>query len=897
MSRLRIIIGTLLAAAIILFFIGATAFTDWLLFVQLGYEQIFVTSWVYRLGVGFGFGVVTFMVLALNIWLAKVLSPNIHFISKSAELEQLIQKGRVYLDRYFALAAYTGSAVVATLVGISMAAFWEVWLKYFSYVSSGVKDPLFGKDVSFYFFILPAIEIVQSFLWFILLLALGLAVIVHLIRGSFNIGQGLKAVYPKARIHLTVLGALVLVVLSVEWWVAAFKLVYSSRGVVFGASYTDVYVQLPAYNTLVIVTATAALLLIISGLFNRWGIGIMGIVAVGVVWIVGSVALPVVVQQYRVAPNEFAKEEPFIAKGIKFTRKAFALEDVERKKFPALSNLTRETLEKNSGTIDSLRLWDWRPLKKTYSQIQEIRLYYSFRDVDLDRYFINGQYRQMALSAREMITDDLPAKAKSWINQHLVYTHGYGVVASPVNEVTKEGLPELTVKNIPPTSTVSNLEIDRPEIYYGEAPDDYAIIKTKTKEFNYPAGDHNEYTDYKGNSGIELSNYWRRLAFSYRFGTAKLLISDALTSESRIMFHRNIIGRLQTVAPFLSYDSDPYIVIDKGRLFWIVDAYTMTNRYPYAEPAENGQNYIRNSVKAVVDAYSGDIDFYIADDKDPIIAAYARAFPGVFKPLKSMEKSLLKHIRYPEVLFKIQAEVYSSFHMTDPQVFFGREDLWALPNEIYDTESTVMDPYYMIMQLPGETKQEFALILPFTPTNKNNMIAWLAARSDAPNYGKLALFTFPKDKLVFGPLQIESRLDQDTEISRQLSLWNQRGSRVIRGNLLVVPIDESILYVEPIYLQAEASEFPELKRVAAALGDKVVMEETLEEALNSLLGEEVSKPPSKKTGDEKPATREELVQKASEAFDKSEKAQKDGDWAEYGRQLEILKDALKNLAD
>ena len=897
MSRLRLIIGIVLGLVIILFFIGAQAYTDWLLLLSMGYSRVFINSWLYRLAVGFSFGFLTFVILGLNVWLAKKLSPNIHFISKSRELEQLLQKGRIYLDQYFALAAYLGSAVVAFMVGLSTATFWDSWLKYFSYTSSGVKDPLFGKDVSFYFFILPVIEIVQNYLWFVLLLALVVSSVIHLIRGSFNIGQGLKAIYPKARIHLTTLGALILAVLASQWLVAGYNLVYSSRGIVFGASYTDVNVQLPAYNVLVVVTLIAAFLVLVSGWLNRWAPGIISLVAVGLVWIIGSVAFPVVVQQYRVVPDEEAKERPYISKGIKFTRKAFALDNVVRKKFPAKSGITRETLDQNPGTMDSLRLWDWRPLKKTYGQIQEIRLYYSFIDVDLDRYWVKGQYRQLALSAREMMVDQLPARAGSWVNRHLVYTHGYGVVASPVNEVTPDGLPNLLVKNIPPKSTVKNLNIKVPQIYYGEAPEDYVVVRTKTKEFDYPAGDKNKYTSYSGNGGVELNSYLRRLAFSYRFGTAKLLISEALDSRSKILFHRNIIDRLNTIVPFLVYDPDPYIVINKGKLYWIIDAYTMSSRYPYSEPAENRQNYIRNSVKVVVDAYNGDVDFYVADKKDPIISAYSKAFAGVFKPIDRMDKGLLKHIRYPEELFKIQAEVYSSFHMTDPQVFFGKEDLWGVPTEIYDDKATPMDPYYMILQLPGETKSEFALILPFTPTNKGNMIAWLAARSDAPHYGQLVLFTFPKERLIFGPQQIESRIDQEPEISRQLSLWNQRGSRVIRGNLLVVPIGESILYVEPLYLQAETSELPELKRVVVGVGDKVVMEPTLEEALNSLLGEEAreAKPEPKKPGDKKPLKRDELIEKAAQAFEKSETAQKEGDWAEYGRQLKILKEMLQDL--
>ena len=899
---MRLIIGMTLAAVVGLFFIGATTYTDWLWFVKLGYSRVFLTSWVYRLGVGGAFGVVTFVFLALNIRLAKNLSPNIHFISRRLELERFIQQGRLYMDRYFALAAYLGSGALALFTALSMGALWETWLRYFSYTPAGIKDPLFGRDVGFYFFVLPVVEIVQNYLWFILLVALGAAAVVHLIRGSFNIGQGPAAIYPKARVHLSVLAALLLGVFGVQWWLSAYRLVYSPRGILYGAGYTDVHVQLPAYRVLMAVTALAAALVIVYAGSNRWKLPLAGAGMIAAAWVFGVVLFPAFVQQYRVTPNEIAKERPYIARSIASTRRAFGLDDVSRREFPAEAGVTAKVLADNQGTIDSLRLWDWRPLQKTYKQIQEIRLYYGFQDVDLDRYMVDGRYRQLALSAREMVADQLPQQADTWINRHLVYTHGYGLVVSPVNEVAGEGLPELFVKNIPPQSSSRDLAVKEPRIYFGEATNDYAIVDTKTKEFDYPSGDRNKYTEYKGKDGVRLSNYLTKLAFAYRFGTIKLMLSDALTPTSRVLLHRNVVERLETIVPFLSYDPDPYMVLDKGRLYWIVDAYTLNDRYPYAKPAENGANYIRNSVKAVVDAYDGTVNFYLSDPKDPIIKAYAKAFPGVFKPLDKMNKGLLKHIRYPEALFKVQTEVYTTFHMGDPQVFFSKEDLWDLPKETYDNETITMEPYYVIMQLPGEKRGlEFALIMPFTPTNKSNMIAWLAARSDPPNYGKLLLYTFPKDKLVFGPMQVEGRLDQDPEISRQLSLWNQRGSRVIRGNLLVVPIGKAILYVEPLYLQAESSEMPELKRVAVGLGDKVVMEPTLEQALNSLLGGKAPEPAPATPGQPaqpggKAQTRQQLIQKAANAFNQAEQAQKAGDWAEYGRQQKILKETLEKLA-
>lgn len=901
MNRLRLIIGIALATIVGLFFIGATTYTDWLWFTKLGYSRIFVTSWTYRLGVGAAFGVGAFILLALNVRLAKHLSPNIHFISRRMEFEQFIQQGRRYLDQYFSLVGYLGSAIVALFAALSMGALWDSWLKYFSYTGAGVKDPLFGRDIGFYIFSLPVLEIVQNYLWVVLLVALGATIVIHLIRGSFNIGQGPAAIYPKARIHLSVLVTMLLGVLGLHWWLAAYRLVYSRHGLIYGAGYTDIHVLLPAYKTLIVVTGAAIALVIVYVLSNRWKLPIVGAAGIAVVWVVGIGLLPAVVQQYRVVPNELAKELPYISRSIASTRRAYGLDKVVQREFPAESGLSKRVLEQNQGTIDSLRLWDWRPLQKTYKQIQEIRLYYGFQDVDLDRYTVDGRYRQLALSAREMIAGQLPQQANSWINRHLVYTHGYGAVVSPVNEVAGEGLPKLFVKNIPPEWTSKDLAVKQPRIYFGEATDDYAIVNTKTREFDYPAGDRNKYTDYAGKDGIKLDSYLTKLAFAYRFGTIDLMLSDAVTDETRILFYRNVMQRLETLAPFLTYDPDPYMVINNGRLYWIVDAYTATDKYPYATPSGNGQNYIRNSVKAVVDAYEGTVDFYIADTKDPIIATYAKAFPGVFKPLSKMKPGLQKHIRYPEALFKAQVEIYRYFHMGDPQVFFRKEDLWDLPEEIYDGQTTAMEPYYVVMQLPGEKSGlEFALIMPYTPTDKSNMTAWLAARSDPPNYGQLLLYTFPKDKLVFGPMQVEARLNQDPEISRQLSLWNQQGSRVIRGNLLVVPIGKTILYVEPLYLEAESSELPELKRVAVGIGDKVVMEPTLEQALNSLLGGKSAPPAAPTPGKPaepggQPETRTQLINKASDAFSKAEEAQKSGDWAEYGRQQKILKETLLKL--
>lgn len=897
MNRSRLLLGGLIAV-LVLFFLTASVYTEWLWFRSLGYERLFFTGWLYRAGAGAAFGLFAFFFLALNIFLARKLSPNTRYVSSRPEIEQILSAARRYSDKYLTRVFYAAAAAIAVISGLSIGSSWESWLRYLSASPTGSKDPIFGRDISFYFFTVPIAETVLGYLFFLLLAALALAVPIHLLRGTFNFSWGRRIIYRPGATHVAVLLGLLMAVFSCNWKISAFSLLYSPSGAVYGAGYTDVHVLLPAYNILFVMGLAAAVLIVFAGSTQRWTLLAAGPAVVLATAVLGTAIFPWIVQEYRVTPNEIEKERPYIAYGIDFTRRAFGLKNVARKTFPVAAKPAPDLLSKNRDTIDNLRLWDWRPLQKTYSQLQEIRLYYKFKDVDLDRYTINGRYRQIALAAREMEVGQLPVAAQTWVNKHLVYTHGYGVVASPVNEAAGEGLPNFFIKNIPPRAS-TDLKVTRPQIYFGEATDDYAIVGTRTKEFDYPAGDRNKYTEYKGRDGVSLSNYFTKMAFAYRFGTAKLVLSDALTADSRILIHRNIKERVETLTPFIAYDSDPYVVIIDGKLSWIVDGYSVSSRYPYSKPAEGGYNYMRNSVKAVVDAYDGSVDFFISDKNDPMIKAYARAYPGTFKSMDKMDKKLRAHIRYPETLFKTQAEVFSSFHMTDPQVFYNKEDLWAVPQEIYESSTQLVEPYYVIMDLPGGRRRaEFALIMPFTPTNKNNMVSWLAASSDPPDYGKLSLYTFPKDKLVFGPLQIEARLNQDPDVSRELSLWDQRGSRVIRGNLLVIPIGKSVLYVEPIYLQAESGQLPELKRVAAGLGDKVVMEATLEDALAALTGR---RPPAEERKGEEPKddtgargkTDDALISRAAEALRKAEAAQKDGDWTEYGRQLKILRSLLE----
>jgi uncharacterized membrane protein (UPF0182 family) len=617
--------------------------------------------------------------------------------------------------------------------------------------------------------------------------------------------------------------------------------------------------------------------------------------AIVLVHIVGLVLYPSFLQYFRVGPNQVVAERPFIERTIQYTRRAYGLDKIASQEFTADEKLTAADLKRNDATIKNIRLWEHRPLLATYAQLQEIRTYYKFVDVDNDRYVIDGSYRQVMLSARELSYQHLPSRI--WINEHLTYTHGYGVVFGPVNQVTPEGLPEFFIKDIPPVATKAAVNVARPEIYYGELANDYVFVKTKASELDYAAGDKNVYTDYQGKGGVSIGSFWRKLLFSARFATLRIALSNDITAGSRILYHRQIHERVSKIAPFVKFDRDAYLVIAQGgRLFWIIDGYTTSNRYPYSEPVPKLGNYIRNSVKAVVDAYNGTVDFYLSSPDDPIIQAYVRIFPDVFKPLEQMPEELKSHIRYPQDLFNVQAHMYATYHMQDPQVFYNKEDVLSIPHRSIDGRETEMEPYYTIMRLPGETKEEFVLLLPFTPNKRDNMRAWLAARSDPPNYGKLIALDFPKAKLVYGPRQIDARIDQDAFISQQLSLWSQRGSQVIRGSMLAIPIEASLLYVQPLYLAAEKGSLPELKRVIVAFGNQIAMEESLEQSLQRIFGgrpaeaKAAAAPAPEAAGKEKG-----LARQALEHFARAQELLRQGNWAGYGDELKRIETLLKEM--
>jgi hypothetical protein len=631
---------------------------------------------------------------------------------------------------------------------------------------------------------------------------------------------------------------------------------------------------------------------------RNWRLLAASFILVGAGSVVLSSLVPSLFRHYVVKPTELQLEKPYIERNIALTRQAYNLDRIAAKPFAAEQRLTFETLEANKATIDNIRLWDWLPLSDTYAQLQEIRTYYKFHDVDVDRYWLDDSYQSVMLSARELRASLLPANAQTWVNRHVLFTHGNGAVMSPVTRKSTEGLPFFYLRDIPPVAD-GGPRIEEPRIYFGEESDDYVIVKAGIPEFDYPKGKDNVYAAYGGTGGVPIGALGSRTLFAYYFNDANLVLSSYITADSRIMIRRNITERVRTIAPFLRLDHDPYLVISNGRMFWMQDAYTTSSYFPSSQPVpELDLNYIRNSVKIVVDAYNGTVDFYLMDPRDPIAATYQRIFPSLFKPFTAMPADLQKHIRYPEDLFLIQARLYQTYHMEEAETFYNREDFWQFPRQPGGDGTSVMTPYYIIMRLPGEPQAEFFLMLPMVPSRRDNMIAWLAARCDAPDYGKLIVYEFPKDKLVYGPFQIEARINQTTEISQQLTLWNQMGSRVIRGaNLLVIPIDNSILYVSPLYLRAEHGHLPELKRVIAAYGEHVVMKETLTDALTALFPEPGAVPAVSSAREEMPPAGAAATQ-AQQALDRYNQAMerlKAGDWKGFGTQFDALRAILEKM--
>ena len=888
-------IGFIALGAFLLFSLFGEAiylYTDFLWFREIGYSGVFTkTLWI-KVLLGVISGVLFFALFYVNIkFAARLRDGVVPLQSRNPEVP-----GPAELDPLIRRLLLPVALVLGFLAAPQAAMHWESALLFFNGLPFGIQDPLMGKDIGFYIFRLPALEALYR--WF--LVALGLILVasafVHLLYGSVQYSEEGLFVPRAAKIQLSVLRALLLLVQCGGYLLDAYKLLYSHTGVVFGAGYTDIHARLPALRVLAVVSAAVAVLALVQMRWSGLKYLVIGLGALAVVHVVGMYAYPSFLQQFHVVPNELVAETPYIQRNIRSTRHAYGLDRVEAQEFPVNEVLTADDLRKNDATVKNIRLWNYQPLLSTYAQLQQIRTYYEFVDVDNDRYNIDGNYRQVMLSARELSHEQLPSRI--WINEHLVYTHGYGVVYSPVNQISKEGLPEFFVKDIPPVSD-GFVKVTRPEIYFGEVANDYVFVKTLAQELDYPAGDQNIYTTYEGDGGVPLRSFWRKLLYSARFATLRISLSNDITPESRILYYRRIQDRVRKLASFLDFDEDPYLVVTpEGRLFWIIDGYTTSERYPYSEPREGVGNYIRNSVKTVVDAYNGTVDFYISDPDDPVVKAYSRGFPGLFKPMTVMPEALRSHVRYPQDLFKVQARMYATYHMRDPQVFYNKEDLLSIPIRKGDEQEREMEPYYTIMRLPGEAEEEFVLLLPFTPNNRDNMRAWLAARSDGSHYGKLLALNFPKARLVYGPNQIDARIDQDAFISQQLSLWGQRGSQVIRGNLLAIPIQDSLLYVQSLYLAAEQGSLPELKRVVTVFGNRIAMRENLEDALRELFGDAAEGPvataPAVQAAVAKEAGRNPAAE-AMEHYERSMERLRAGDWAGFGDALRRLEQSLQAL--
>ncbi len=750
----------------------------------------------------------------------------------------------------------------------------------------GIRDPIFGIDVSFYVFKLPFIKDLLNLIFVLVLFCLIISIIYYfLIFRWVKSFEEFKDLFPRAGfIHISALIAAIMVLAGVYLYFGRYDLLSSQIGVVKGAGYTDVFIRMPAMLILAIVSFALAAASIYYGIKRQAEMYVLIFFVLIALIFIGLVLIPFAFQKVRVDPNELSLEKKFIGYSINYTRIAYGL-DVKKKVYPVKGTLTIDSIEKNSGIIKNIRLWDHRPLLSVYRQIQQIRTYYYINDVDVDRYYIDGNYTQLMVSARELSPDLLPPTAQTWVNRHLIYTHGYGVIASPVNAVSEEGRPELFVYDIPPKGVI---KVKRPEIYYGEITRDYVIVKTLQKEFNYPSGEKNVFSTYNGTGGVQINSFFKKLLFSMRFGDVNLLLTGYISPESRIMMHRQIMERVSAIAPYLSYDRDPYIAIIDGKLYWIVDAYTTLETFPYSAAVAYGKplNYIRNSVKIFVDAYNGSMKFYVMSD-EPVIRTFTKAFPELFVPFDKMTPEERSHIRYPVDLFKIQAEIYSIYHMDDPRTFYNKEDVWEIPKELFEEKIIDMEPYYVIITI-SKNKPEFLLMLPFSPRDRDNIISWMAARCDE-NYGEILLYEFPKGTLVYGPMQIEARIDQDPEISKIFTLWSQAGSRIIRGNLLVIPIDNSILYVEPVYLRAENAQIPELRGVVVSYENRLVMKSDLQRSIRYLFGE--AKAPEQPVSEDLNS----LAKLGVELYQKALEEIKKGNWSGFGEMLEKLGEVLEKI--
>jgi uncharacterized protein len=841
--RVRIFLLAVLALAVLGGSATLSYYVDALWFDSLGYASVFWTRLNLQAATFGAFALITFMVL-YGVFLAV----------KPARLDELIggtllinrQRVTLPVEAVVKLIALGLSLVIAAASGASMMARWTT-LALFWHAPRGMTtlDPIFGRPLTFYLFTLPAWQLIAGWLLMLAVVACLIATAFVVVTGGARVltGRPFGAVQRRLWRGLSIGFAALLLMLAARVYLGRFDRLFEDHTIFAGVTYTDAHV-----------TLTGMLVVCIALVVGAAMAGICAISAPGPRWLVASVVPAIVcyvgvavvgwyVNSFVVKPNELVRERPFIANNIEMTRRAYALDRIEPHPFPADTGIEAVDPANNHTTLENIRLWDWRALQDTLRQIQEIRTYYDFPDIDIDRYQVDGSVRQMMLAARELNVEKLPESSRNWINEKLIYTHGYGVTMNPVNGFTPEGLPTLVLSNMPIQSTIPDLKVTRPEIYFGELTNTDVYVKTGQKEFNYPQGDTNNLTSYEGNGGIRLGGFLRRTLIALDRGDiAKLPFSDDVTADSRLLMRRNLGERVQELAPFLTLDPDPYIVVgEDGRIYWLMDAFTVSDSYPYARRYGLGDeriNYIRNSVKIVIDAYTGATTFYVFDTQDPVIAAYRAVFPALFTDVSAMPPALRKHVRYPELLLAAQAAVYGLYHMTNPDMFYNREDLWSVATEVgsADQRQRVMEPNFVLMTLPGERAPEFIGILPFTPARRNNLIGWIAGRSDGEHYGQTLVYDFPKTKLIDGPSQIEARIDQNAQLSGQLTLWNQQGSHVRRGSLVVIPIGRALLYAEPIYLQAERSPMPELRLVVLAVQDRLAYGPTFESAMAALFG-------------------------------------------------------------
>jgi len=890
----------------------ASFFTDWLWFKEVGFQTVFATSLVWRIGLFFIGGAFAFAFFYGNVRFARGAGSGfpVLFINRGDGVN-------VDVSRLFTKLFFPAAIVLSFLTAISLSAWWLTLLKGMNGVALGARDPLFNRDISFYLFRLPLISGVLGTLITLTLLSFVATAAMYWLRNEITLPPRRATAKPRAARHLGGLLVLLFVLLAIRTWIVDTSgLLFSTTGPLIGASYTDVHIALPGLYVCAVVGILAAVWVMFGIVRDKL---VWSAVSATVVYVAVSVLargiVPAAFQKLVVSPNELTRETPYLRRHIDATRNAWGLDKVEGRDLSGEVQLTMANIKTNAATVDNVRLWERDLLMQTFKQLQEIRTYYDFVSVDDDRYTIDGRYRQIHLAARELNSESLPTR--TFINSRLTFTHGMGVTMAPVNQVTSEGLPVLFIKDVPPVSTVS-VKLTRPQIYYGELTNEYVFVGTGQPEFDYPAGDKNIYTKYTGRGGVPIGSFLRKVLYAFQFGSLKILLSDDIKGSARVLYRRNIMERATTAMPFLDFDDDPYLMItDAGELKWILDAYTTSDAYPYAQRTPDGTSYMRNSVKVVIDAYDGTVDAYIAQPNDPVVQTYANIFKGIFKPISAMPADIRRHVRYPGDLFRIQTALHATYHMTEPDAFYHREDQWQIPGTI--NKVTNENPFmrHIIMRLPGEKDPEFIFMTPFTPRGKDNLAAWMVARMDGENYGKLSVYRFPKQSLVYGPKQIANRINQDTDISRQLTLWDQKGSEVIRGELLVIPIEESLIYVQPIYLRAEGGSIPELKRIVVAHENRVVMGESLDEGLNALFGSGAAAQvrasvqdslstlgvePSVVGGGAVPPTGAapsgavaDLLREAQTHYDRAIAAQRAGNWADYGREIDQLGATIRAL--